>query len=116
MARFATAFMHQLLHNTSPVKEVQHPSPQKWKDASDHVMASSLHSSSWKKSGVEQGHFMWTMGSEQFCQGCLKQHTSTVWYYRRSADGMTREWLCGIKYLVLDMEHMELWHMYPVFL
>lgn len=57
---------------------------------------------------------MWKIGVERFCEGCQKRHASTVWYCRRSADPVTREWLCGIKYLVLAQEDMDVWQMFPV--
>ena len=50
---------------------------------------------------------MWRIGIEHFCLACHKQHNSTVWHYRPSVEGVTKEWLCGIKYLVLDPEETE---------
>jgi hypothetical protein len=54
------------------------------------------------------------MAIEQFCQACDKRHNSTVWYYRPSVDGETQQWLCGIKYLLLESEDGWVWRMFPM--
>jgi hypothetical protein len=58
---------------------------------------------------------MWRMEVEQFCQGCLNQHNSILWYYKKSEDGTSNEWMCGLRYLVLDAKDMDLWKALPVF-
>jgi hypothetical protein len=65
--------------------------------------------------GQKGAHLMWKMGVEQYCQGCLKQHNSILWYYRTSDDGTLKEWMCGLRYLVLDAKDMDLWKALPVF-
>ena len=57
---------------------------------------------------------MWRIGFEHFCLACRKHHNSTLWYYRPSVDRVTKEWLCAIKYLVLDPEETELWQIIPM--
>ena len=59
---------------------------------------------------------MWKLGCEQFCQACNKQHNSTLWYYKQSDDGTSKEWLCGLKYIGLDAKDMTLWKVLPVLL
>jgi len=57
---------------------------------------------------------MWKIGVEHFCLACHKRHTSTAWYYRPSVDGVLHEWLCGMKYHVLDPEETKLWQIIPM--
>jgi len=46
---------------------------------------------------------------EQFCKGCNKRHSSSVWYYQQTGETTTRNWMCGLKYLVLEPQERELW-------
>jgi hypothetical protein len=57
---------------------------------------------------------VWRIGIEHFCLACHKQHKSTVWYYRPSVEGVTKEWICCIKYLALGPEVTELWQTIPM--
>ena len=50
---------------------------------------------------------------EQFCLACQKVHYSTVWYFRGRPFDNKREWLCGMKYLVLPSLAMDTWTMLP---
>ncbi len=76
---------------------------------SPHALASHLHCIHERSVGKDS-----SMGIEQFCLACDKRHNSTVWYYRPSVDGGTQQWLCGIKYLLLESEDRWVWRMFPV--
>ena len=54
---------------------------------------------------------MWRAGTEHFCEGCQKTHSSTVWYFRHQLDKANREWLCGLQYLLLRRGDMNTWRM-----
>ena len=49
------------------------------------------------------------MSLERFCEGCSKQHDSTIWYYRNRVDSTTHEWLCVLQYLLLPPQTMWSW-------
>ena len=46
---------------------------------------------------------------EQFCRACNKRHSSMVWYYQQNGEGTAREWLCGLKYLVMEPYDQAPW-------
>jgi hypothetical protein len=45
-----------------------------------------------------------------FCQGCQKDHRSTIWYWRESPNLDTPYWLCEIEYLRLSAPGMGSWY------
>lgn len=53
------------------------------------------------------------MGTRHFCLGCDKQHDSSLWYYRRTVDPADKEWLCGLRFLLLPQLDTRLWLMFP---
>jgi hypothetical protein len=52
-------------------------------------------------------------GIERYCAGCLKSHNSTLWYYRDSTDQI-RDWICGVRFLILSDPEMAPWNFFPV--
>jgi hypothetical protein len=50
---------------------------------------------------------------EQYCLGCEKIHQSSVWYFKIRPMDSTRDWLCGLKYLVLPAAAMDTWTIFP---
>ena len=57
---------------------------------------------------------MWQASTDHFCQGCQKTHSSSVWYYRHQFNKETREWLCGMKYLLLRNGEVNTWRVLVV--
>lgn len=57
---------------------------------------------------------MWRGGVEHFCEGCQKVHYSSVWYYRHMLEKPSRDWLCGLKYLMLPEFDMDTWRLLAV--
>lgn len=57
---------------------------------------------------------VWRAGTEHVCEGCQKTHFSPVWYYRHQLDKANREWLCGVKYLLLRNGDLNTWRIVVV--
>ena len=52
--------------------------------------------------------------TERLCAGCEKPHHGVLWLYRDSTSTDAREWICAMKYLLLDPADRLTWQIIPI--
>jgi hypothetical protein len=45
-------------------------------------------------------------GADRYCWACDKWHRGRVWYYRDLGKGQHRQWMCGLRFLLLHAENI----------